>query len=364
MNNTILNKIYIDNNYPGLTTLYKIVKSIYPDFTKKDIKQFHESRIGVQLLKKQSKKKNDFGTITATYVNEMWNLDICDMTEKFSRYNSNYRYILTAIDIFSRRGFCEPMKNKNLNDCINAFNKMISGQDKPITIFSDNDSVFLSNEFTKMLRDHNIIQNANTKDDHRALGVLDAFTKKIKLALTHRMLESGLNNWIKPLPEVLYNYNNKIKHPALNNITPSKAQKNNSMIFDINSEKGKMNNMTSDLHIGCIVRINIAGKFSKSNDLQFSSDVFTVVGIYGSNITLDNNKTYKRDKLLDVTGIVPQNNGNKISSAYKNGRIDRFLQQEGVDKSNIVKSKKVVSKILKDGGIDSSNIITTKRIRK
>ena len=122
--------------------------------------------------------------------------------------------------------------------------------------------------------------------------------------------------------------------------------------------------MSSDLHIGSIVRINVAGKFSKSNDLQFSSDVFTVVGIYGSNITLDNNKTYKRDKLLDVTGIVPQNNGIKISSAYRNGKIDRIINAEGINKSNIVKSKSAVKKILKNDSIDANNIITTKRVRK
>ena len=36
---------------------------------------------------------------------------------------------------------------------------------------------------------------------------------------------------------------------------------------------------------------------------------------------------------------------------------------EGVDKSNIVKSKSKVKKILKDGGIDQNNIVSSKRTR-
>ena len=36
---------------------------------------------------------------------------------------------------------------------------------------------------------------------------------------------------------------------------------------------------------------------------------------------------------------------------------------EGVDKSNIVKSKSKVKKILKDDGIDKNNIVSSKRIR-
>ena len=53
----------------------------------------------------------------------------------------------------------------------------------------------------------------------------------------------------------------------------------------------------------------------------------------------------------------------KIDDAYKTGKIDRALQSEGVDKSNIVKSKSKVKKILKDGGIDKDNIVSSKRIR-
>ena len=36
---------------------------------------------------------------------------------------------------------------------------------------------------------------------------------------------------------------------------------------------------------------------------------------------------------------------------------------EGVDKSNIVKSKSKVKKILKDSGIDQNNIVSSKRTR-
>ena len=58
----------------------------------------------------------------------------------------------------------------------------------------------MSNEFTSMLKENNIIYNINTLNDHRSLSVIDSFTKKLKLALTNHILESNSNNWIDQLP--------------------------------------------------------------------------------------------------------------------------------------------------------------------
>ena len=179
------------------------------------------------------------------------------------------------------------------------------------------------------------------------------------------MLENNTNTWINHLPVFLKNYHN-LPHSGLNDIQPNKVHttENNSTVFNINSKKNLKNITVSDLKINDAVRINIRKKFSKGNDMQFSSEIYKVEGINGSNITLSNRKVYKRDKLLNITNNLPESQPKiKIDNAYTTGKIDRALQMEGVDKSNIVKSKSKVKKILTDSGIDSSNIVTSKRIR-
>ena len=220
--NQILKKIYEDANFPGFERFYKFVKTENPEYKKVDVKKFYDSRVNVQLLKKKDNKiKKTQGAITSTYINELWNIDICDMTAKFSKYNSNYRYILLCIDIFSRKAFGVIMKSKRIDECISAFKKIIFGN-KPISLYSDNDSTFMSNEFTDMLKENNIIYNINTLNDHRSLSVIDSFTKKLKLALTNHMLENNTNNWIDQLPIFLRNYNN-LPHSGLNDIQPNKV---------------------------------------------------------------------------------------------------------------------------------------------
>ena len=364
--NQILKKIYEDANFPGFERFYKFVKTENPEYKKVDVKKFYDSRVNVQLLKKKDNKiKKTQGAITSTYINELFQMDICDMTAKFSKYNSNYRYILLCIDIFSRKAFGVIMKSKRIDECISAFKKIIFGNNKPVSLFSDNDSTFTSNQFTDMLKENNIIYNINTLNDHRSLSIIDSFTKKLKLSLTNYMLENNTNNWIDHMPIFLRNYNS-MGHSAINDIPPNKVDttENNSIVFNINSIKKKKNILSSDIHIGNMVRINIRDKFSKGSDQQFSSQIYKVVEIKGSNITLDDGKVFKRDKLLNITNNMPELQSKiKIDDAIKSGKVDKMLKDEGVDKSNIVKSKKSIKKTLKIDGIDASNIVSSKRIR-
>ena len=68
----------------------------------------------------------------------------------------------------------------------------------------------------------------------------------------------------------------------------------------------------------------------------------------------------KPKMLLNVTNNLPESQPKiKMDDAYNNGKVNRVLQSEDIDKSNVIKSKSKVKKILKDSG--ASNIVTSKR---
>lgn len=52
----IIEKIYENNNYPGLEKLYKLVKERIPKVTKLEVKEFLDNELGEQLLKTTKKK--------------------------------------------------------------------------------------------------------------------------------------------------------------------------------------------------------------------------------------------------------------------------------------------------------------------
>ena len=57
------------------------------------------------------------------YVNgldEIWTADLVEMV-KFSRWNDGVKFLLMVIDVFSKYGWIEPVKNKNGETIVKAF---------------------------------------------------------------------------------------------------------------------------------------------------------------------------------------------------------------------------------------------------
>lgn len=50
--------------------------------------------------------------VYAPYINAQWGMDLMDIS-KFSKANNGMHFLLTAIDIFSKRGYIQPLKNKS-----------------------------------------------------------------------------------------------------------------------------------------------------------------------------------------------------------------------------------------------------------
>ena len=64
-----------------------------------------------------------------------------------SNYNyDNYKYILTTIDLFSKKAYSKALKDKSQKE-INKAIKQIFKEYKPKSIRSDNGSEFISKEF-------------------------------------------------------------------------------------------------------------------------------------------------------------------------------------------------------------------------
>ena len=67
-----------------------------------------------------------------------------------SNYNKGIRYLLCAIDLFSKYGFFVPLKGKKGVSIVNAFQSILdSSKRKPNKIWFDQSSEFYNNVFKK-----------------------------------------------------------------------------------------------------------------------------------------------------------------------------------------------------------------------
>jgi hypothetical protein len=71
-------------------------------------------------------------------IDDLWQVDLVDVSN-LSRENKGYKYLLTIIDVFSKRAWVAPLKNKTGESILNAFRKIIKER-KPKKIQSDKGS--------------------------------------------------------------------------------------------------------------------------------------------------------------------------------------------------------------------------------
>ena len=107
-----IEKVYKKFNYPtSVPKLLKLVKAEGITATNNDIKTFLDKRVAVQQTKITKKSTNKEGHIVSFKAFDLLQMDIFVM-EKYSKSNKGYSYIFAIMDVFSRKAYAYPMKNK------------------------------------------------------------------------------------------------------------------------------------------------------------------------------------------------------------------------------------------------------------
>ena len=55
----------------------------------------------------------------------MWGVDLADM-QSLSKFNKKFKYLLCAIDLFSKYAWAIPIKDKKSTSIVNAFKNIVS----------------------------------------------------------------------------------------------------------------------------------------------------------------------------------------------------------------------------------------------
>jgi len=345
-----LEKYYKQFNFPASSTFLKKLNQQGIKTTKKEIDDFLATRVEQQQTTIQTNRKDTLGKIVAYRPLSLIQMDIFDM-RKYARSNKGYKFILCIIDVFTRKVWTYNMTQKDNENVQVSFKKFLKDSgiqsETPIILMSDNDSTFVNESFQRILVQNKIIHQPNIIDDHHALGLIDRFARTLKTIFTRLFLQDDMYNWIDNIDEIVENYNND-GHKAIDNISPNAAfdKKNFKKIYDINYEKSKFNLSVSDIEVNDKVRIKLKGQFRKGTEARYSDEVYTVTKVRGNSITLDNDTVQKRSSLLIVPRNSVSNAQNVIVRVNRQNKIDRNIQQEGLDVADIVLDKRKRKQLL------------------
>ena len=110
-------------------------------------------------LHRQIIRKFNRGKVYSSFRDNTWSVNLADM-QSLSKYNRRIRYLLHAIDLFSKYARVLLLKDKKEITIVNAFQKSLdSSSRKPNKIWADQGGEFYSNLFKRFLKNNKTVFN-------------------------------------------------------------------------------------------------------------------------------------------------------------------------------------------------------------
>ena len=124
------------------------------------------------------------------------------------KYNKRVKYLLYAIDLFSKYAWVFPLKDKKGVSIVNAFQKIISEGRKPNKIWADQSSEFYNNFFKDFLKINNT-EMYSTYNEGKSV-VAERFIRTLKNKIYKHMAAISKNVYFDVLDDIFNKYNNTV----------------------------------------------------------------------------------------------------------------------------------------------------------
>ena len=152
-------------------------------------------------------------------VDDIWGADLIELP-KLSTKNSGYRYILMAIDVFSKYGWSVPLKFKTGEEVAKAFQKIFK-ENKPKKLWVDKGKEFYNTNVEDLLEKNNI-KMYSTHNEEKC-SVVERWNRTIKTQLFRYFSANGTEKYTNILQPLIDKYNTT-KHRSIG-MTPTDARK-------------------------------------------------------------------------------------------------------------------------------------------
>ena len=227
------------------------------------------------IIKKFNKRK-----LYSQFKDNIWGVELADM-QSLSRKNKGIKYLLCAIDLYSKYAFVAPLTDKKGISIVNVFNNIIKQSErKPNKKWVDQEGEFYNNAFKKWFSDNDIITYSTYNEGksvaaERFIRTLKNFINK----LYKHMTATGKNVYYDVLDDVVNKYNNtkhstiKMKPTDVKDTTKSSSleRSNKRLYIDEHNEKD------SRFKVGDRVRISkFKNIFAKGYTPNWSKEILIV----------------------------------------------------------------------------------------
>lgn len=266
---------YGEKQYFGRDRLFAIMQERNIDISRRQVMTWLKKQ-EVHQLTSQTRRSNIIQPTTLTAPLKQLGIDLIDMQ---NLEHKTHKYILTCIDLFSKKAYAVPLKNKEGKTVAVGMENIIKNINNKISsIRSDNGSEFISAEFKKVLEKYQIKQVFSLASKPQSNGQIERFNAVIKKLIRKSLMVSGGYDWVSILPDLLDNYNNS-KHKTTGKTPNSITEKDYDEVAKKISSTVLKNRDTDKAKytIGQTVRIKM--ERTTKEDYNWSKELYEIIKV-------------------------------------------------------------------------------------
>lgn len=287
MKSSVLFDLEKSYGMPGHPIAYADSNKIYKYYggllTHNEIKNFLATK-DVYTLFKQYKKLKRNPTYSHFKLHQL-QLDLIDVSRLAPHQNQGVKYLLTAIDSFSRKAYVYPIKNKQGETVLTAFKKFLKQTKKrPYCVYSDKGKEFDNKIWNGFLDQQKIKRYYAYTTDHAA--IVERFNYTFQKLLYKYMFEHETRRYLDVIDSLLLTYNNRY-HSTIK-MTPNEAElEQNAYLVRLNAQdriiKLFKNKYKPKFTKGQHVRIrNWDKQFKRGYERQSTKEIFKIKSVIKS----------------------------------------------------------------------------------
>jgi len=309
----ILKKIYYNPSDPGgygsAKSLYTAAKTVNPNLKLLDVENFL-SKQKTYTLHKTLKKGKQFRKTIVHGTNDTHQADLVDV-HNIARENRGHNFILTNIDVFSRKAAAVAIKQKSNAQVVRGFKKIHSKMGIPKKLQTDKGKEFLGKEVQSYFKKKGIHHYSSNSQYKAALA--EIFNKSLRRAMFKYFTRENTLTYLDVLDKLVNSYNNRF-HRVIET-TPNKAAGLNSKdehklwIKQFASAR-KRDLKIPKYKVGDPVRLAVLKRtFEKKSVYTFTPEIFYISGIINS---------------IPITYRVKDNNSEEIQGFFYDWELQKI----------------------------------------
>jgi len=329
-----LDKLYYDPKSPGafgsVQRVYQTASQVIPGITLADVKDYLQSQI-TYVLHRSARKRITRNHMTSDKPNEHWQSDLVDMSA-YAKSNDGYNFIITTIDIFSKKASAVPVRHKNQKEMAEAFEKIFKNA-SPENLMTDRGTEFLNKPVQAVFRKHMVNHFTSRLNSPVKAAVCERFNRTLKSRMFKYFTSKGTRRWLEILDDLLDGYNNSY-HRSIGMAPNEVNELNIQLVRNKLRSKQIKDSLKTKLIPGDTVRIQYKSEpLDKGYYPNWQDPLYTIEKISNKN----GRKMYK---LKDGLGRVQVNKyyTEELQKSKKLPfRIERVLREDHRNKRVLVK---------------------------